>query len=237
MTRRDATSLLLLCPPGRVVYIRDIYCSHRSKADYYWYPYDLVVQSSFLTEVGPLEVLDATAKRLSPQKALESLSRGRYHAVLALVGSVSWSEDEAFLRDVHELTQAPIYVSGDVVSFNPRKTLDALPFLEGVLLDYTSPDLARHLNGGGRNGYSGLYLKGEQVDSRPSERAVGSNFSIPLPRWDLFPHRCYRMPFLKKRPFASVAASFGCPHDCSFCSSAALRFKKRSLDNCRANVS
>ncbi len=92
--------VLLLCPPGRRIYQRDNYCSHESKASYYWYPYDLVVQSGFLSERGPVDVLDATALRLYPERALDAVERLRPRAVFALTGAVCWRDDEDFLDGV-----------------------------------------------------------------------------------------------------------------------------------------
>jgi anaerobic magnesium-protoporphyrin IX monomethyl ester cyclase len=141
----DGPPVLLLCPPGSRVYQRDNYCSHESKASYYWYPYDLVVQSGILETIGRVTVLDATALHLTPAAARERVGAGPYRAVLALVGAVCWDEDVLFLRQVAEQTRSPLFVSGDVVCAHPQQALEALPFVSGVLMDYTSAGLAAHL--------------------------------------------------------------------------------------------
>jgi len=218
--------ILLLCPPGARVYHRDNYCSHEAKASYYWYPYDLVVQSGLLAGVGEIEVLDATALGLTAGEVQGRLAGRRFRAILSLVGGACWAEDEAFLRQVHETTPAPIFVSGDVVCAQPRETLERLPFVTGVLMDYTSRDLARFLEGGSTQNEA-LFLRDHEV-ARPR---AGRAYTIPVPRWDLFPHGGYRLPFLRRQPFASVAASFGCPYACEFCTAAPLAFRLRELDN------
>ena len=46
----------------------------------------------------------------------------------------------------------------------------------------------------------------------------------------------YRLPFLKRLPFAPVASSFGCPFHCRFCTAADLNFQLRDLDNVLAEL-
>ena len=223
----EAPPVLLLCPPGNRVYQRDNYCSHEAKASYYWYPYDLVVQSGILETVGPIEVLDATALRLTPSQALARIRGREFRAVLSLVGAVCWTEDVAFLRQVAAETGAPLYLSGDVACAHPRQVLETLPFASGVLMDYTSFDLATLLAGGA----SGDVFLREAPVKRPHKNGPGPAFAFPIPRWELFPKEHYRLPFLRQRPFASVAASFGCPSKCGFCTAAPLVFRPRELDN------
>ena len=55
MTRRK---ILLLNPPGKQRYLRDYYCSHTSKARYYWGPFDLLVLSGILKADHELAHLD-----------------------------------------------------------------------------------------------------------------------------------------------------------------------------------
>lgn len=219
--------VLLLCPPANRIYHRDNYCSHEVKASYYWHPYDLVAQSGILASVAPIEVLDAPASKLSVGEALTRIQQRGYRAVLALSGGVCWDEDIAFLRQVQETTRAPMYLSGDVACAHPGRVLDSLPFVAGILMDYTSDGLARHL--GGKVG-DGLFLRDNPIQ-QGCATASPRTFSLPLPRWDLFPKNLYRTPFQRERHFASVAASFGCPGSCSFCTAARLTFKRRDLDN------
>ena len=67
--------------------------------------------------------------------------------VFALAGAVSWETDRAFLADVATRTGAPVYVSGDLFMEDPAACLADDPFLAGVLTDFTSDELARHLSG------------------------------------------------------------------------------------------
>jgi len=224
----DQLPTLLLCPPGRCTYQRDNYCSHRAKGRYYWYPYDLVVQSGFMAAIGPLEVLDATALGLDPEATLRRIAESRYRAVLALIGGLSWSEDTSFLERLPTVTGAPLHVTGDVPRFHAQRTLATLPFVDGVLLDYRSPALADHLATGGSGGAPGLCRRGERAQTAHPPMP---GFSIPIPRWDLFPPRLYSLPFARRSPFASVAASFGCPHSCRFCTAVHLPYARRDRDN------
>ena len=46
--KENKQTIVLLNPPGKHKYLRDYYCSHISKAHYYWAPYDLIVLSAQL---------------------------------------------------------------------------------------------------------------------------------------------------------------------------------------------
>lgn len=227
----DGPGILLLCPPGPRVYHRDNYCSHEVKASYYWHPYDLVAQSGILSTVAPVEVLDATALKLNPVQALARLVGKRYRAILALVGGVCWTPDTEFLRRVEAATGAPLFISGDVPRAHPREVLDALPFVTGILLDFTSHGLASYLLDD--TIHDSLILRGNPARSTKPlpEHAPTKGYAFPIPRWELFPPHLYRLPFQTQRSFASVGASFGCPARCSFCTASSLGFKCRDLDN------
>ena len=232
---REAGPILLLCPPADPPYQRDCYCSHLTKAAYYWQPYDLVVQSGYLAPLGPVELYDATALKKDPGQALADLGGRPWRAVLSLVGSMCWDGDLAFLRNLHQACGAPIFVSGDAVCGHPRRTLEAFSFIAGVLLSYISPDLRRYL-AGEPPPYEGLCLREHPRRRAPSNGGPRDTFTLPMPQWDLFASPVYRLPFLKRLPFAPVASSFGCPFHCRFCTAADLNFQLRDLDNVLAEL-
>jgi anaerobic magnesium-protoporphyrin IX monomethyl ester cyclase len=221
--------VLLLVPPSDGIVIRDYYCSKHSQARYLHPPIDLVVQGGHLRAQGfTVELLDATVDRLAPATALARAQAARPDAVFALAGAVSWPGDHAFLRDVAARTRAPVYASGDLFMENPAEMLGRHAFLAGVLTDFTSDELARHLAGAALPERAALVLPGDAAG--PLRRTRGSR-AIPLPAHDLFTGHDYRYPFARRYPMAGVYASYGCPYTCSFCITGELGTSMRPAEN------
>ena len=224
MTRRA----LLLVPPSEGVVIRDYVCSKRSQARYLHPPLDLAVQGGWLRALGfDVALVDATVDRLSPRAALARAAEARPDAIFALAGAVSWPGDRDFLERVARETGAPLYAAGDLFMEEPARWIGEQPFLSGLLLDFTSDELARHL-AGERFERDALVLRGDEP--RPRRRARGER-AIPVPAHDLFVGHDYRYPFARRSPIAGLYVSYGCPYTCSFCITGELGRTMRPVDN------
>ncbi len=231
--------ILLLNPPGDLRYIRDYYCSHVSKANYIWHPYDLFVQSGILGQDYEVTALDANIGNLSFEETSRKLSALSFDTVLMLTGAVSWKNDFTFAD--RYLQGKTLIASGDVTIANGRDLLDRFPFIEATLQDFTRPAINEYLrrkDSGGKPRLDssapipGLLYRnaaGEYVDG-PVYPAHGK-FRHPVPRYELFPWRQYRVPHARKIPFASMMTDFGCPYHCSFCMTGTLGYRLRDLDN------
>lgn len=220
--------VLLLVPPSDGVVIRDYYCSKRSQAAYLHPPIDLSFQGGWLRSFGLEPVLlDATVDRLRPAAALRRARDARPDAIFALAGAASWPGDEAFLSRVAEATGAPLFASGDLFMEDPAGHLAELPWLAGVLTDFTSDELGRHLSGAG-GPREHLRLPGDACV--PIRRTRGRR-ALPVPAHDLFAGRDYRYPFARHRPIAGTLVSYGCPYTCSFCITGELGTSMRPADN------
>jgi radical SAM superfamily enzyme YgiQ (UPF0313 family) len=231
--------ILLLNPPGDQRYIRDYYCSHISKARYIWHPYDLFVQSGILGEKHDLAALDANIDNLSFERASRELAKLDFDTVLMLTGQVSWKNDFNFASQF--LQGKTLIASGDVTIANGQDLLDRYPFLEATLQDFTQSAINEYLerkddSGGGLlssgDPIPGLLYRnssGEMIDG-PAYPSYGQ-FKHPVPRYDLFPWRRYRVPHARKIPFASMMTDFGCPYHCSFCITGNFGYRLRDLDN------
>lgn len=138
--------VLLLNPPGREIYIRDYFCSKTTKSNYLFHPIDLVVLSGTLASRHTVEVLDAMAERLSPGAARERVERAAPDAIVALVGSVSWEEDRAFLASLARANR-PVLALGDVLQEASELRLEQEPWIAAALHDFTSDDVLRWLDG------------------------------------------------------------------------------------------
>jgi hypothetical protein len=222
------TRVLLLVPPGDGVVIRDYYCSKRSQAHYLHPPIDLAVQGGQMRAQGlDVSLVDATVDRLSSESALAAVVAARPEAIFALAGAVCWPQDEAFLREAERRTGAAVYASGDLFMEDAAGWLSELGFLAGVLTDFTSDELARHLSGHGGE-RDALVLR--EDGARNFRRTRGAR-AIPVPAHDLFAGKDYRYPFARRYPMAGVYASYGCPYTCSFCITGELGSSMRPVDN------
>lgn len=225
--------VLLLVPPASGVVIRDYYCSKTSQANYLHPPIDLAVQGGWLRARG-LEptLIDATVQRLDADTALARARDARPDAVFALAGAVSWDDDEAFLRRVADELAVPVYASGDLFMESPAESLARWDFLAGVLTDFTSDELARHL-AGERFEHDSLVLRDEPA--RDFKRTRGAR-EIPVPAHDLFVDLPYRYAFARRYPMAGVYVGYGCPYTCSFCITGELGSSVRPAENVIAEL-
>jgi uncharacterized radical SAM superfamily protein len=250
--------ILLLNPPGRETYIRDYYCSHASKATYNWGPFDLIVLSGLLSRDHEVSVLDAMIERLSPERAIARVAALDVDTIVFLTGAVSWDQDFAFLESlIHRTGRRHDCIGcGDILFAEDRRFLEKFDLLKACIHDFTSNDIVDWLASGAgcqpaqsgpgsENGKAGCQPAPQQhvtyaalsykiADSTivPATRNFSRGpFSLPLPRYDLFPYRKYRIPHGRRVPYAGVLASYGCPYRCDYCIGGELGFKLRDLDN------
>ncbi len=223
--------ILLLNPPGDKLYQRDLYCSNVSKAKYYWPSIDLLIQSGILGQKYEVDILDAIIEKLDPKACLERIRAGRYKAVLFLTGTASWKQDFAFLELVKSQSNAPLLIgNGDILLYRAEEFLHQYPFLDAVLLDYTTEDVLFFLEGEMAKLSALAYRKNGAVEVC-RKLSPGGEFSFPVPFHEKFPLRKYLLVQGKRFPFTTVQASFGCPFSCSFCIASTLGYKYRSVDN------
>lgn len=225
-------NILLLNPPGDDFYLRDCYCSTISKANYYWHPLDLLVQSGILSEDFNVFVLDANVLRLSEDKALQKIFAMDLDAILFLIGSLSWEKDLKFLETINRRKPAVKLIgSGEILRFDGPNVMKQYKFIDAILLDFTSNAILEFL----RNREVGntidnfIYRFGNQIIQ--GDVSNGIDFEISIPKHELFLLNNYKLPFGKRKKFASVLSSYGCPYRCKFCNTSALGFKKRNIDN------
>jgi anaerobic magnesium-protoporphyrin IX monomethyl ester cyclase len=229
--------ILLLNPPGDQLYLRDYYCSHVSKAKYYWHPYDLLVQSGFLAREHQVLALDANLLRLTEDETFRRIQDMDIDTIFFLTGAVSWRQDFAFIQRVvnsairnHQST-IRIIATGDILLHRGKEMMQKYPFLDAILLDFTSDAILKYLKG--TNGESLDYLIYRYQDRIVEGRRITEEkeFSLPIARYELFPWKRYRIPHGRTMPFASTLTNFGCPFKCTFCIGSELPLKLRNIDN------
>ncbi|MFB3895266.1 MAG: radical SAM protein [bacterium] len=236
------SKILLLNPPGDQLYLRDYYCSHVSKAKYYWHPYDLLVQSGFLAQEHQVLALDANLLRLSEAETFNRIQNLDIDTIFFLTGAVSWRQDFAFIRRVVDAAvrnpqfRIRIIATGDILLHRGKELMQKYPFLNAILLDFTSDAILKYLQG--TNGEPIDYLIYRYQDRIIEGRRITEEkeFSLPIARYELFPWKKYRIPHGRTMPFASTLTNFGCPFKCTFCIGSELPLKLRNIDNVVAEL-
>ncbi|MEZ5979891.1 MAG: radical SAM protein [Planctomycetota bacterium] len=222
--------VLLLNPPGERTYIRDYFCSKTTKSNF-CYPVDLVVLSS--------TVASGTEPRCSTAWPAAVAGRGRGaridalapDVIVALVGSVSWDEDRAFLAR-QDAKGRRVLAIGDVLHENSEERLREEPWLEAVLHVFANADVIAYLRGE-RDAIEDMTVRDDDGAPvrllRVERRKRKGGFRVPRPRHELFPAEGYRFSFARTAPFATVLSDYGCPYPCTFCVIGTLGFQTRPV--------
>lgn len=221
---------LLLNPPGRMRYSRDYFCSKVTKAGYAEHPIDLLILSGIISSARHrVSVIDAIAENLdfsATENRIESLSPD---AVIFLSGSVSWKDDFDFLSKIKYSNPHLLLIGlGDI--FLKPEFFKKFDWIDAAILDFTSSEILAYAEGQ-RDNFDSLAFRNKGQVYFPSRKKAIGEFSIPLPKHELFLDKKYTFPFAKSLPFATVLTDFGCPFQCRFCIYPTLGFKLRDLDN------
>ncbi|MBI2267567.1 MAG: radical SAM protein [Armatimonadetes bacterium] len=222
--------VLLLNPPNPRLCIRDYYHSKTSKTNYLFPPIELVVLSGILSTRHEVDVLDAIADRMPDEKCLEKIAKKGYDAIVTLMGDVSFGHDVYFLQQVRARTRAPLFAMGDCLLETPEQRLRELPFLDGILLDFTNQDIVRFLGGDRDQLHCMAYRDGEKTVESIAPWGE-KEFEIPVPRHELFTSRSYRFPLVRNPRFTTMLTDYGCRFKCTFCVSGTLGHKQRPAGN------
>ena len=229
------TKVLLLNPPGEELFLRDYYCSKVSKADYVYQPVDLVVMSGIVGACD-VAVIDAIVDGVSWEKCLGRVGSQAPDVVLALTGAVSFEQDLGFFRAIkQQLPDVRIAASGDVLLEDAAALLEREACLDGVILDFSSQDIANYVSGD-LDSVESMIFKREGSVVEPEWRRPRGEFEIPMPRHELFCNRAYRHPFQRRHPMLTVLTDYGCPFGCTFCVMSGLGYKWRSVDSVMAEL-
>lgn len=222
-------NVLLLNPPGERVYIRDYYCSKTSKSNYLFHPIDLLVISGRIAEKYEVHVIDAIADKINTKKCLSIIDKLSPDVIISLIGAVSLDEDLSFLERLKRQGRL-ILVSGDVVLEETEIWLKKHPFIDAVILDFTSCDIIPYLEGNYETISALVYRKGEEINGGKYERPKNAEFEMPIPRHEFFSSKNYRFPFVRHKEFATVLTDYGCPFRCSFCVMSTLGYRYREVE-------
>lgn len=225
-----AKKVLLLNPPGKKVYIRDYYCSKVSKSNYLFHPIDLLMLSGRLAERYDVHVIDAIADQIDAGNCYKMIDAISPDVVISLIGAVSLEEDIPFLESVKKEGML-IVVTGDVVLEDPDRWMKSHAFIDAVIMDFTAGDIIPYIEGRHEAVTSIAYRTADEIKRTNYVRPKNEEFSLPIPRHDLFKSRNYRFPFVRYKEFATVLTEYGCPFKCSFCIMSTLGSRHRNVEN------
>jgi len=222
--------ILLLNLPGRRLYVRDYFCSKVSKADYINAPIDLVMLSGVLnTDDFELSLIDAIVDGLSVEACLAQIKAAAPQAIIALIGSVSLPEDEEFLKKLGREFAGEVFVIGDFLLTEGKKFLIENSQIKGVILNFISPGIKHYFKNETNQIVDMLLRQGTEIREFPPSNL--DEFQLHLPLQSEFIKRPYRMPFIRRFPFATTLMSYACPFGCTFCIMNTFKFSFRNQES------
>lgn len=223
-------NILLLNPPwinNRL--IRDCYCSHTTKGAYLYPPLDLVMLSGILAKNHNISLLDSIAEKLDYEKTKDRINNIKPEIIVSLTSSISFKEDLNLLEGLKKHLNCKIILMGDIAYFKSKFIMENYPFIDGILLDFTSDFILRFINADLKDLKDMVYRKNNRIVT--TGKSDLKKFCLPIPKHELFHFKKYSMPYGESRIIAHTITSYGCPYRCSFCIAGKLSYKEREIQN------
>lgn len=223
--------VVLLNPPGDKKYIRDYFCAKIAKSFYYYHPIDLLYLSGTLSQHHDVRFIDAIAARLSDDAVMARLVAEKPDWIIFLTAGISFDRDMRVMATMAASLPATRFIgTGDIYREIGARGLSEHPWLDAILLDFSTQDILTYLAGRPAEPIPNIICRGEGGQLLDGKEVHGhGKFHIPMPRWDLVELRRYAFPFARRREFASMLTDFGCAFKCTFCPLSTVGFKLRDL--------
>lgn len=220
--------ILFLNFPWKKIYIRDYYCSKVSKGNYINAPIDLVMQSWILnTWEFDLHLIDGIVEKKSPKKILNEIEIYKPDVIIWLIWSASLHEDKTFLKQLLE-HDYEVLLSWDVLITEADKFMIEFPKLKWVITNFIWKWIYHYLKWEYDKMDAIIIRQRNEIKKYPESKE--RFFSINIPEHSLFIDKRYRMPFVRKYPFATTIMTYWCPFKCSFCIMSKLWYQERTLE-------
>lgn len=220
--------ILLLNFPWKKLYIRDYYCSKISKGNYINAPIDLVMQSWTLnTGEFDLALIDGVVDNKTPEEILQDIQSYNPDLIIWLIGSASLHEDKIFLKRLLDL-DFEVFLTWDILITESDKFMKDYPKLKGVITNFIGKGIYHYLRWEEDQMDAIVIRNWSEIKKYPENK--DRFFSVNIPTQELFIQKKYRMPFVRKYPFATTIMTYGCPFKCSFCIMSKLWYQERTLE-------
>ncbi|EKD29150.1 MAG: radical SAM protein [uncultured bacterium] len=219
--------VLLLNPPGNKKFLRDCYCSHISKGSYYWPPYDLLAISGILSDSHNLFAIDCIAQNIKNNECIEIIQRINPDNIIFLTGVVSRKYDELFIKEIKiTFPNVKIALTGDFLLEEKELYFKCNDYIDAIFLDFTCPEILDYINDNLNKSICNLLIRDKEIDLNYNDNF---QFSIGLPRHDLFNFKYHSLPHMRRYPLATIMTALGCPFACYFCQQENVKYKMREL--------
>jgi anaerobic magnesium-protoporphyrin IX monomethyl ester cyclase len=186
-------------------------------------PYTLALLASMLRSAGhDVQLIDATAERLSIDDVITRLDSERYTPTLILFPSTTPTLDadvDALARLKNQFN-APMFCFGPHASTTPAESMHRASAVDGMFVgepEDAAVQLAA-LDSLDRLGEvpSLMWRYGGTVVPHRVHGSFSGFLHSPYPAWDLLDLTRYSVP-LANKPYVLVETSRGCPYTCDFC--------------------
>ncbi|MFZ3168262.1 MAG: radical SAM protein [Candidatus Methanoperedens sp.] len=204
--------ILLVNPPNTAVYVG-------KQTTHVLPPLGLVYIASVLEQNEiPVEILDMNALHISPDefKQIVKEKKTEFIGFGSTTSNINIVKELAF--DVKMLSSAIVIVGGPHPSILSEDTLSD-PNIDIVVRGEGEQTMLEIMSTSDLSKIKGIYYKDSNKEIKKNEdRPLIENIdSIPFPARHLLPIDKYWSPGVKRKPFATILTSRGCPYHCIFC--------------------
>ena len=218
--------VLLLNPPVPGKFHRDYYCSHSIKGDFLWQPLDLQIISGFLKNNFKLKIIDSVYYNYSFLKVIEKINNFSPDVIISQIGSACINNDMKFLAEVKNKFKVRIAVTGDICRAERKKFLLKYPFIDAVIYNVCKNDIEDWIiDWTNKKLINIITLESENIEE------IENDFSLPMPDFNYFIKKKYKLPVAKHTEIYTIISNFGCPFKCKFCHFENIPCATRNIDN------
>lgn len=222
-TRRER--VLFLNPDSKVYALRVLHRGKVGDPNNLLPLADFICLSGYLHEAG-FELFHRDYQTYPDQSMWDYLAENSFDVIIAAYSTFIESDDLNTLRAIHQkYPETKILLLANhqdrLDRQHAEKVLLVHSYLEGMVYDYAYNDIAGFLKGD-RSGkaFNILFREGNQI--KGETRGPAKDFSIPLPRHEVFKSPRYSHADSVGGDMTVVMTNFGCKFPCSFCWAPAL---------------
>ncbi len=191
--------ILLINPPrfkGNPM-VREMRCAGLSTVSVYP-PLELAYLAGVLRKEAQVKILDANALDLNFEDVKKEIIDFKPNAVVFTISPASFTADAEIAKITKEINRETktILLDSHIVPVMPQKVKEKFPEIDTLVGTNPLLNIPKLF---GFEGIDGLE-------------------NHPLPAYDLLPREKYfSMTYSRKKPFATIITSTGCPNRCNFC--------------------